>query len=120
MEPAFAVLGTGDIAFVYAFIFVPLLLVILISFSADSYLTFPPSGWSLRSYEELLGNREFLRAALNSLIIACGVTVLSLGLGAPAALALARYRLPGRALLRPRPHDRRAGTKGVSPGKPPG
>src|SRR3546814_906300 len=99
MERAFAVLGTVYIAFVYAFIFVPLLLVILISFSADSYLTFPPSGWSLRWYEELLGNREFLRAALNSLIIACGVTVLSLGLGAPAAIAIARYRFPGRDLL---------------------
>ena len=79
LDRALAILGIAYLALVYAFIFVPLVLVVLISFSADSYLTFPPSGWSLRWYAELLGNREFVDAALNSLIIAVAVTVLKTG-----------------------------------------
>jgi putative spermidine/putrescine transport system permease protein len=99
LDRALAILGIVYLALVYAFIFVPLALVVLISFSADSYLTFPPSGWSMQWYAELLGNREFVEAAGNSLIIAVAVTALSLVLGTPAAVAIARYRFLGRDVL---------------------
>ena len=75
LDRALAALGIVYLALVYAFIFVPLVLVVLISFSADSYLTFPPAGWSMRWYVELLGNREFVAAALNSLMAVLGPIV---------------------------------------------
>ena len=67
---------------VYAFVFGPLVLVALVSFSADSYLSFPPSGWSLRWYRALVENAKFTTAAGVSLTIAATVSALSLALAA--------------------------------------
>ncbi len=92
--------GRVYVCFVFAFIFLPLLLILIISFSADSYLSFPPSGWSTRWYSEVLGNRTFMSGLKNSAIIAVCVAVLSLAMGLPAAWALVRLDFPGRSFLR--------------------
>src|SRR5690606_26780232 len=92
-------LGRLYVVGVYVFIFLPLVLVLLISFSGDDYLNFPPSRWSLRWYETLLSNRSFIEAAGNSLLIAAIVTLLSLTLGTPAAYAIARHEFRGRGFV---------------------
>ena len=92
-------LGRIYVACVFAFIFVPLIIVFLISFSADTYLVFPPSGWSLRWYREVLGNAGFMNGLRNSVGIAFCVMVLSLAIGLPAAYALARLDFRGRRLM---------------------
>lgn len=84
---------------VYAFIFVPLLIIFLVSFSGDDYLTFPPSSWSLRWYEAVLSNADFINGLRNSVIIAAIVMVLSILIGLPTAFALARMRFRGRDFL---------------------
>ncbi len=66
------------------------MVVIFISFSADSFIVFPPSGFSLRWYERLLAHEALMRGLRLSLVLAAIVTVLSLLVGVPAALALAR------------------------------
>lgn len=92
-------LGRAYVAGVYAFVFLPLVLVVLISFSGDSYLNFPPGSWSLRWYETLLDNRVFITAAQRSLLIAFVVTATSLVLGIPAAYAIARMEFRGRSFV---------------------
>jgi putative spermidine/putrescine transport system permease protein len=84
---------------IYMFAFAPLLLVMILSFSDDTFLTFPPSGWSLRWYRALAASPKFLNAAWVSLTVALVVVAVSLAAGIPAAVALARGRLPGSAAL---------------------
>ncbi|MEO1102719.1 MAG: ABC transporter permease [Pseudomonadota bacterium] len=93
------ILGRLYVVAVYAFIFVPLLIIVLISFSGDDYLVFPPESWSLRWYGAVLSNQGFIEGLQNSLIIAVTVMVLSLAIGLPASLALVRLRFPGREFL---------------------
>ncbi len=85
---------------VFCIVFMPMAIILVISFSADSYLSFPPSGWSLKWYAAVLGNTGFMQGFRNSALIAVIVAGLSLVLGLPAAYALVRLDFPGRTLIR--------------------
>jgi putative spermidine/putrescine transport system permease protein len=84
---------------VLAFLVLPILVIIPISFSAGSFLTLPVPGFSLRWYEAVLASEPWQRAAWNSLVVAVGTTLLATGLGTLAALGLARASFPGKSLL---------------------
>ncbi|MGH2376053.1 MAG: ABC transporter permease [bacterium] len=74
----------------------PSLLVVISSFNASDFLTFPPQGWSLRWYAAMAGNWEVRQAALLSLKVATLVVIIDLLLGVPAAFPLTRARFRGR------------------------
>jgi putative spermidine/putrescine transport system permease protein len=78
---------------------VPLAAIVATSFTTLSYVTFPPQGFTLRWYGEALGKQEFLGSFLLSLEIALVTAALATVLGAPVAIALVRYRFPGRDLV---------------------
>jgi putative spermidine/putrescine transport system permease protein len=78
---------------------VPLAATVATSFTTLSYVTFPPQGFTLRWYGEALHKQEFLDSFVLSLGIALVTAVLATGLGAPVAVALVRYRFPGRDLV---------------------
>lgn len=61
--------------------------------------TLLPERPSLASYAKVFTLRPFVRYVLNSLLVAVGTTILTLGLGAPAAYAVARLRARGGELL---------------------
>lgn len=84
---------------VIAFLVVPTLMVIPISFNDNQYLKFPPTDLSLRWYQEFWSNPDWLRATWTSLLTACTVTVLATVLGTMAALGLVRMAGPGKSLL---------------------
>lgn len=84
------------VAILYVFLLAPLLVVLVISFNADPYLSFPPEEWSVRWYAALASNVAFVEGLRASLVVATSSTVLALIVGVPAALALARYRFRGR------------------------
>jgi len=86
-------------AAVYAFLLGPVVVVVVISFSADAFITFPPSGLSTRWYARLFANEALMAALRLSLVLAAIVAVLSLLLGVPAAYALAKGRFPGRETI---------------------
>lgn len=90
----------GLAALVYVLLFAPVVVVVVISFSADSFIVFPPSGFSLGWYERLIGNEALMRGARLSLVIALTVTALSLAVGVPAAFAIARNLVPGAGALK--------------------
>lgn len=87
------------VAFLYLFLLAPILIVVPLSFSNDSYLTFPPQSWGFRWYAAMMSNQQLIGALWISLGIACIVTVIGLLAGVPAAYAIKRLSFPGRDSL---------------------
>jgi putative spermidine/putrescine transport system permease protein len=81
-----------------AFMTLPTVVVIAVSFNPTAILSFPPSGFSLRWYANVLTYPQFQRAAVNSMMVTLGAVALALPIGTLAALALERARLRGRSL----------------------
>jgi putrescine transport system permease protein len=87
------------LAFGYAFLYIPLVLVIVYSFN-DSSIATVWGGFSTRWYGELLRNDQVLDALFLSLRIAFTSATLATLLGTMAGLALARFRrFKGRTLF---------------------
>jgi putative spermidine/putrescine transport system permease protein len=76
------------VGLIVLFLIAPSLLVMPISFSADRYLAFPPSGWSTRWYEAYFSALEWRDATRVSLIAALLTMLLSTTLGTLAAYGL--------------------------------
>ena len=86
-------------AFGYAFLYVPIISVVVYSFNGSRLVTLW-GGFSLRWYQSLLGDAEILGSALLSLQIAVVSATLATVLGTLAGLALDRLgRFRGRTLL---------------------
>ena len=88
---------------VYAFLMLPILVIIPLSFNAQPYftftremLTFQSDGFSIRWYQELVTNPNWRLAIGNSLAIALAATALSTFLGTLAALGLSSPYMPFR------------------------
>ena len=84
---------------ILAFVFLPVLVVIVISFTSSASFTFPPPGYSLGYYQKFLASGEWLAALRNSLLIATCSTALTLALVTPAAFGLNRYAFFGRNVV---------------------
>jgi putative spermidine/putrescine transport system permease protein len=84
---------------VLAFLLLPILVIIPLSFSDSTFLIYPITHWSLRWYENLFSSPEWLRAAKNSFIIAPAATLIATTLGTMAAVGLARANFPFKGLL---------------------
>ena len=87
----------GVTAFALLLLVAPSLIVIAISFEPRAYISFPPSGFTLRWYQAVLENRQLMDSVLVSLRTALLVMVICLLLGVPAAFASVRGRFPGKA-----------------------
>jgi putative spermidine/putrescine transport system permease protein len=81
-----------------AFMTLPTVVVIAVSFNPTAILAFPPSGLSMRWYVNVVTYPQFQRAAWNSLLVTVGAVALAMPVGTAAALALARGRLRAEAL----------------------
>jgi spermidine/putrescine transport system permease protein len=87
-------------AFVFAFIYLPIVVLIAYSFNRDGVGGFPPRHFTMDWYRQLFADSAIWDAVLNSLIVAAASVVLALTLGLLAALALDRASFPGKALFR--------------------
>ncbi|GAA4531795.1 ABC transporter permease [Chelativorans composti] len=85
--------------FLYIFLLAPILVVLPLSFSNDTFMVFPPESWGVRWYVAMFEHEGLTRAFRLSLWLAAVVTVLSLLLGVPAAFAISRFQFRGRDLL---------------------
>jgi len=86
------------VALVLAFLIIPVLIIVPLSFNSEAFFTFPMPGLSLRWYEDFFGSERWMTAIKNSAIIAVSTTLLATALGTLAALGLSRANFPGRAL----------------------
>jgi putative spermidine/putrescine transport system permease protein len=82
-----------------AFLLLPILVIVPLSFSASSFLAYPMPGWSLQWYHNLFTSAEWARAAKNSFIVAPSATLIATALGTLTAVGLARVQFPGKGLL---------------------
>jgi len=87
-------------AVVMLFLYLPLFVMVVMSFNAGASVGLPFTGFSLDWYARLFANTQIMHAIGNSLIVAAGTVAISLPLGVMAAVGLDRYAFPGRAIFR--------------------
>jgi spermidine/putrescine transport system permease protein len=85
---------------VFAFLYLPVAVLILYSFNGQGVGGFPPHHLTLDWYRTLFADGAIWDAVLNSLQVALAAIAISLTFGIPAALALDRAQFPGKALFR--------------------
>jgi spermidine/putrescine transport system permease protein len=85
---------------IFAFIYSPIIVLILYSFNRDGVGGFPPRHFTFDWYQQLFNDSAIWDSVLNSLLVAAASVALSLTLGLLAALALDRASFPGKALFR--------------------
>ncbi len=87
-------------ALIYVFLFAPIVLLVLFSFNANRYGTFPITAWTLTWYRQVFDDFAIHDALVTTLRIAIEVTVLSTIVGTCAAFPLVRSKLPFRDGIR--------------------
>ena len=85
---------------VYAFLYLPIIVLVVYSFSGSGVGGFPPASWTFEWYRQLFADGALWDCVVNSLIVAAFAVAIALGLGLPAALALDRADFPGKPLFR--------------------
>ena len=90
----------GWAVFVYVFLFAPIVLLVLFSFNANKYGTFPFTGWTTDWYGQVFGDYQIKDALATTLKVAAEVTAISTVVGTAAAFPLVRSRLPFRSGVR--------------------
>jgi spermidine/putrescine transport system permease protein len=75
---------------IYLFLFAPILLLVLFSFNANTYGSFPITGWTTKWYSQVFGDYLIKDALKTTLKIGLEVTVVSVLLGTAAAFPLVR------------------------------
>jgi ABC-type spermidine/putrescine transport system permease subunit II len=84
---------------VLCYLALPLTVIVPLAFSDQSYLSFPPSGWSTKWFVRIAENPAWRQAAINSLLVGVPTSVLSMLFGTLAALAVSRGGPRGAALV---------------------
>ena len=87
------------VGLVYAFLLLPMVVVVMAAFNAGNYFTFPPQGFSLKWFANFFQRREFMQALWLSTELAIWTALASTVIGTAAAIVLVRGRFRGRDLL---------------------
>jgi spermidine/putrescine transport system permease protein len=87
-------------AAVFAFLYLPIAILILYSFNSAGVGGFPPHRLTLDWYGILFSDGPIWDSVLNSFEVALAAMAIALAFGIPAALALDRADFPGKALFR--------------------
>lgn len=88
------------VGLVYLYLLAPILIVIPVSFSDQTYIVFPPTGFSLQWYKNFFSLYEMTSALRLSLWLGLSTMIFSTLFGTMASLALVRYRFRGREGIR--------------------
>ena len=81
---------------VVAFILAPAVVVVIASFGASEVTEFPPRALSFKWYGHALSQKIFVDAAWNSAWLALVATAIATPVALAAAIAIVRYRFPGK------------------------
>jgi ABC-type spermidine/putrescine transport system permease subunit II len=84
---------------IYGFLFVPLIVVMLLAFSASQFGGFPIEQWTLGWFGALFENDTILGAFRTSILFGLLTALISTTVGVLAALAMVHYDFPGKALV---------------------
>jgi spermidine/putrescine transport system permease protein len=86
------------LALTFLFLYAPIVILVVFSFN-DSKRNIVWRGFTTKYYADAWGNASLIEAFTNTLVIAVIATVLSTVIGALLALALWRFRFPGKPAL---------------------
>jgi putative spermidine/putrescine transport system permease protein len=94
----------GPLALIFHTMFVtvmvaPIVMVCLVAFTPEGYLSLPTNGFSLRWFRTIASYPEFVRAFWISIGLGALSSSVALVFAVPAAIAIARYRFRGRDAL---------------------
>jgi len=91
---------------IFAFLIIPILVIIPLSFNAQDFFTFTPemlrldpAGFSTKHYQDFFTNEDWQRPLRNSFIIAPLATIISVSLGTLAAVGLSQSHVPFRGTI---------------------
>lgn len=84
---------------VLAFVLTPIVVVVGASFNADEFTSFPPEGFSLRWYSEVLSSPAFMDSFWLSVKVAIETAIIAMPVGLTAALAITRTKGPLRSFV---------------------
>jgi putative spermidine/putrescine transport system permease protein len=91
---------------IFVFLIMPILVIVPLSFNAEPYFTFNenmlrlnPDAYSMRWYEDIFNNPQWVHSIKNSFIVAVFSTLLATFLGTLAALGLSRAYMPYRTAI---------------------
>lgn len=87
------------IAVLYALIFAPLVVIVIISLNSSTVASLPIESWSLRWYVKAFETTAFVSALWTSAWLAVAATLIAAPLALAAAIAIARADFPGREQL---------------------
>lgn len=100
MEPVvFRVLALAFTIFIVAYVLIPIVVTLVMSFNDASQIRFPIKVWSLAWYGDFIASPQWTEALKNSFIIAVGTALISTTAGILAAWAFERYDFPFKNLL---------------------
>jgi spermidine/putrescine transport system permease protein len=91
---------TAWAAFIYLFLFAPIVLLVLFSFNANPYGTLPITGWTTHWYTAAFNDFQIQSAVRTTVQVALEVTLISTIVGTAAAFPLVRSRLRFRSGIR--------------------
>ena len=93
------VVGLVLAVLVYAYLVLPSLIVIPISFGGAGDMSFPPKTYSLALYREFFTTSTWMAPVVQSLKVAGITCVIVIVAAVPAAYALVRFEFPGKHLV---------------------
>lgn len=85
--------------FITAYIAIPVLVTLVMSFNDASVIRFPIKAWSFKWYADFFASPQWVDALKSSVIIALGTTVVSTFSGVLAAWAFERFTFPLKPLV---------------------
>jgi len=92
-------LGSFYFLAVIILLYLPILLLIIFSFNNATAMVFPFKGFTLQWYAKLFQNSELIKSVGNSLMVGLGSSLVATILGTMGAIAVVRYKLPGRGVF---------------------
>jgi putative spermidine/putrescine transport system permease protein len=82
-----------------AFIYIPLIVIVLYAFNSSKILAWPPPGWTTHWFSQAFKNEAAREAFITSIKAGVAATAIALILGTLASLAVARHRFFGRETI---------------------
>ncbi len=95
----FRALSLAFTIFILAYILIPILVTVVMSFNDAAMIRFPINSWSLKWYQDFFASEQWTEALKNSFVIAIGTTLISTTSGILAAWAFQRFAIPFRDAL---------------------
>ena len=90
----------GFVILVYAFLFIPVVIIFFTSFTESNHISFPPEGFSFKWYKTVFTTASFVKSFRTSFETSILATLFAILIGLPGAYALSRFNFRGKTALK--------------------